>query len=286
MNLSTPSKEEFAKLLFTCCGSQKWVDAMMQAYPFADAQGLLARANEAWYHICGEADWRESFLHHPKIGDVASLKTKFAATQHLAGNEQAGTYTASDELIEALAQANTDYYDKFGHIFIVCATGKSAQEMYRLLKDRLANSAEEELRIAMGEQHKISLIRFKKIFTEADWSFLKVSQITTHVLDTSLGKTGKNICIRLKQEVAPNQFVTIAQGLTNADGRIPDLLPQNKPAPAGVYMMSFDTKAYFEEQQIKGFYPAVDIQFTVFDTTHYHIPLLINPYGYSTYRGS
>lgn len=286
MNLSDPSKEQFAELLFSCCGATRWVSEMMRFYPFADAKNLLQKANEVWYETCGEEDWRESFLHHPKIGDVESLRTKFANTSHLASNEQAGAYTAGEALLQALAQANTDYFDKFGHIFIVCATGKSAQEMYDLLCQRLSNQPKEELNIAMGEQHKITLIRLKKIFTQADWGFLRVSQITTHVLDTSIGKTGKNIPIRLKRAIGNNQFETIAQGLTNTDGRIPDLLPQSRPVPKGTYLMSFDTAAYFASQNQQGFYPQVDIQFYIFDETHYHVPLLINPYGYSTYRGS
>ena len=91
-------------------------------------------------------------MHHPKIGDVKSLEKKFAPTKHLAGKEQAGVASATAETIQALAQANTHYETKNGFIFIVCATGKSAAEMLRILQDRLTNSTEEEVHIAMGEQ--------------------------------------------------------------------------------------------------------------------------------------
>ncbi|WP_204745139.1 2-oxo-4-hydroxy-4-carboxy-5-ureidoimidazoline decarboxylase [Flavobacterium silvisoli] len=265
--------------LFACCGSTRWADAMMAHFPFASEKQLVDLATDIWYHQCDAGDWRESFTHHPKIGDVKSLTEKFA------GKEQAGVAVATTEIIEALAKANADYEAKNGFIFIVCATGKSADEMLQILLDRLQNCPEEELHIAMGEQQKISIIRFKKMLPEGDFSFLKVSQITTHVLDTALGLPGKNISIRL-QAKRNNIWLTIAQGITNNDGRIPDLLPQEKNLKPDTYKMVFDTGAYYKKQNLKTFYPEVEIQFTTFDETHYHVPLLVNPFGYSTYRGS
>jgi 5-hydroxyisourate hydrolase/2-oxo-4-hydroxy-4-carboxy-5-ureidoimidazoline decarboxylase len=234
-------------------------------------------SSKIWYDECTETDWRESFTHHPKIGDVKSLTEKFA------GKEQAGVAVATQETIQHLAKANADYENKNGFIFIVCATGKSADEMLALLNDRLQNTAEEELHIAMGEQQKISIIRFKKMLPDGDFSFLKVSQITTHVLDTSTGIPGKDISIRL-QAFRNNVWQTIAQGITNADGRIPDLLPQERNLKHDTYKMVFDTGSYYANT--KTFYPKVEIIFSTFDETHYHVPLLVNPFGYSTYRGS
>lgn len=288
MNLNTfnkLSKEEAGKLLFTCCGSKVWVDRVMKKFPFLNEIELVAIAEKAWYDDCEENDWRESFTYHPKIGDTKSLAEKFSSTQHLAGNEQAAVNNASQQLIEELANANNEYENRFGFIFIVCATGKSAAEMLRLLLDRITNRVEEELNIAMGEQHKITIIRLKKMIDEGNWQSLKVSQLTTHVLDTSIGKPGENITIRLKHSVN-NAWQTITQGVTNADGRIPDLLPPNKNLAPGNYQMVFETENYFLKHNVKGFYPEVEIQFTVFDDAHYHVPLLINPFGYSTYRGS
>lgn len=282
MDLQAFNKSETniaAQHLFSCCGSQTWANQMMQHFPFVSEKDMVEKATSIWYNDCGEIDWQESFTHHPKIGDVNSLKQKFA------GKEQAGVAEASDELIGQLAKANADYENKFGFIFIVCATGKSATEMLALLNDRLINSVEEELNIAMGEQQKITIIRLKKLLPDADFSFLKVSQITTHVLDTSLGKPGKDICIRLMAN-QNGHWQTIAQGITNADGRIPDLLPQERNLLPANYKMVFDTGTYYAQQNIKTFYPLVEIMFTTFDSTHYHVPLLVNPFGYSTYRGS
>lgn len=272
-------KSTAAKELFSCCGSEQWVSLMMSTFPFASEKLLVERATGSWYDVCGKADWLQSFTHHPKIGDSSSLKEKFA------GKEQAGVAAASNETIEALMKGNEDYEKKFGFIFIVCATGRSADEMLQLQNGRLTNSYDEELNIAMGEQHKITIIRFKKLFAEADWNWMKVSQLTTHVLDTSIGRPGRDISIRLQQP-GSNGWRTISQGITNADGRIGDLLPPERILPASDYKMVFDTGKYFAANNIKGFYPQVEIQFSVFDDAHYHVPLLVNPFGYSTYRGS
>ena len=92
--------------------------------------------------------------------------------------------------------------------------------------------------------------------------------------------------ILYKKRKTNNIWESFAQGVTNSDGRVGDLLPAGKDLAPGNYMVVFETGHYFESQKIKGFYPEVEIQFTVFDDAHYHVPLLINPFGYSTYRGS
>ena len=250
---------------------------MMKAFPFHSADMLLKKATEAWYSECGGKDWMESFTHHPKIGDKKSLTQKFA------GKEQAGVASATAEVIEALANSNEEYEKKFGFIFIVCATGKSAVEMLQLITNRLNNDKDDELRIAMGEQHKITLIRFGKLFE--DFQLLNMSQITTHVLDVSAGKPGRDIGVRLMNK-PDKEWQTIAQGITNTDGRVSDLLPSGKILTPGIYKMVFETGNYYSDQKIKTFYPSVEILFSVVDDAQYHVPLLVSPFGYSTYRGS
>lgn len=112
------------------------------------------------------------------------------------------------------------------------------------------------------------------------------SPITTHVLDTTLGKPAKGVPITLEYE-QPNGFVPLATGVTNDDGRIADLLPPEHTLSPGRYRMTFDTASYFSASRQKGFYPVVSIVFALEGPgEHYHIPLLLSPYGYSTYRGS
>jgi 5-hydroxyisourate hydrolase len=112
-----------------------------------------------------------------------------------------------------------------------------------------------------------------------------MSQITTHVLDTSLGKPASGIAISLHRHLL-NDWDMIAKGITNADGRIADLLPKEVVLPFGTYKMKFETATYFAATGTKSFYPLVEIIFEITTTEHYHVPLLLNPFGYSTYRGS
>ncbi len=130
-----------------------------------------------------------------------------------------------------------------------------------------------------------------------------MSQITTHVLDTTRGLPARDLPITLYQQspgaqgadsqvdpqAAPQkiQWEQLASGTTNSDGRIPDLLEPGRILPAGCYRMHFDTQAYFDANGESGFYPYVDIVFAIGDQgDHYHIPLLLTAYGYSTYRGN
>ena len=112
-----------------------------------------------------------------------------------------------------------------------------------------------------------------------------MSQITTHILDTTKGKPAFGVTITLLQQAGDN-WQEIARGVTNSDGRIADLLPKEKQLELGVYKMKFDTQEYFAQDGTANFYPFVEIVFNVANTEHYHVPLLLNPFGYSTYRGS
>jgi OHCU decarboxylase len=156
-------KESAKAELLKCCGSEKWASLMIQHLPFQSDEELHNKAASIWYDECNEEDWLEAFQHHPKIGDVKSLQSKFASTKEWAGAEQASVQEANDEIIEELAIGNKAYEEKFGFIFIVCATGKSAEEMLLMLKQRLANDYDEEIRVAMQEQSKITQIRLKKL---------------------------------------------------------------------------------------------------------------------------
>lgn len=148
--------------LLRCCGCALWADAVLAARPFRDKAALLAASDAAWART-GEAEWREAFSHHPRIGGKDALREKFAATRAWAKGEQSGAAAASDSVLDALAAGNAAYEKKFGHIFIVCATGKSAAEMLDLLQSRLPNDAGTELRLAAGEQNKITKIRLEKL---------------------------------------------------------------------------------------------------------------------------
>lgn len=150
------------KEIEACCVAKNWVKAMVAARPFSNLDHLLEQADTVWKSM-SEVDIREAFDGHPRIGDVNTLRAKYAHTADKAGHEQSGMSAADDATISEMATLNDDYFKKFGFIFIVCATGKSAYEMLELLKQRMSNSLAVELAIAAQEQSKITKIRLNKL---------------------------------------------------------------------------------------------------------------------------
>jgi 2-oxo-4-hydroxy-4-carboxy-5-ureidoimidazoline decarboxylase len=137
---------------------------MLTVFPVNDLIDLLEYAEEKWYE-CNAAEWLEAFHHHPKIGDTDSLQKKFASTADWAAGEQSGVAGTSIDILNELSAANEQYEETFGYIFIVVATGKSAEEMLEILKRRLHNGPHEELIIAAAEQNKITQLRLEKLFS-------------------------------------------------------------------------------------------------------------------------
>ena len=163
--LNQPDVDRARAELMRCCGSSAWVERMLSSRPFGDAAHVLELAEEIWFDL-SEEDWREAFTHHPRIGDVESLRKKFASTATWAESEQKGTRSATPEVLERLAAGNSEYEKKFGYIYIVCATGKSAEEMLALCKDRLRNDAPVEISNAAEEQRRITHLRLQKILEQ------------------------------------------------------------------------------------------------------------------------
>ena len=222
--LNTAAEPEARQWLLQCCASEIWVSRLLERRPFAGAAQLREAADRAWRGL-PEKDYLQAFAGHPKIGDLNSLRDRYADTsphraprfvaraskrscggahgrkdaegivgathasplfegvrpatasdstaaakawrpmraRTLAAGEQSGVEGASHELIEELQRGNRAYQEKFGFIFIVCATGKSAGEMLELLQQRLPNSREIELDNAVREQRKIFLLRLEKL---------------------------------------------------------------------------------------------------------------------------
>ncbi len=150
-------------LLTRCCGATRWVEEMLRRRPFADAQALRSAAEAVWAGM-ERSDILEAFSHHPPIGgDLAALRAKFAATLAWASEEQGGVTQASDDTLRKLKAGNLAYEARFGYIFIVFASGKSAAEMLALLEARLTHGQDEELVIAAREQAAIMGMRLEKL---------------------------------------------------------------------------------------------------------------------------
>jgi len=160
--LNNLSKEQAVHTFMQCCTASAWVNSLVAARPYADERSLNEQADAAW-QVLGEADYLEAFEGHPQIGNVATLRAKYASTKALASGEQSLVNDASEQVLIDLAQGNADYLEKFGFIFIVCATGKSAAQMLALLKARLPNDKVTELANAAEEQRKIFHLRLEKL---------------------------------------------------------------------------------------------------------------------------
>ena len=134
--------------LLACCGSHEWARRMRESQPFAGAGQMLETAARIWSEL-GPADWLQAFEAHPRIGESSP--------------EQSGVIGAPADVLARLAAANRAYEERFGHIYIVCASGKTAAEMLAILEARLGNDAQTELRVAAGEQSKITRLRLEKL---------------------------------------------------------------------------------------------------------------------------
>jgi OHCU decarboxylase len=153
--LNAVSAEEAAALLLPCCGSRAWARRMAEGRPFGSLAEMKKRSDGIWWSL-GPEDWREAFAAHPRIGEKGGRWSE---------QEQAGAQGADRETVTALVEANRLYESRFDHIFIVCATGKTAGEMLDLLRGRLGNDPEAELRVAAEEQGKITHLRLEKLLS-------------------------------------------------------------------------------------------------------------------------
>lgn len=155
---------EAERELLRCCGSTAWARKMSAQRPFGETRELLKAADDIWRSL-DAPDWLEAFAAHPKIGGRKAAREQDTQAAGWSAQEQSGARDAAQATLDELAEANRAYEEKFGHIFIVCATGKTADEMLALLRARLPNDAATELRNAAEEQRKITQLRLEKLLT-------------------------------------------------------------------------------------------------------------------------
>lgn len=161
---SLPANEAEVEL-GKCCGSTKWASRMAAERPFANAKQLVMLADRIWWSL-EPVDWLEAFASHPRIGEKRTARATAAEAQRWAAQEQSGAQNAAQETMRLLAELNREYEKKFGYIYVVCATGKSSEEMLATLRERLPNDAETELNIAAREQALITKLRLGKLINQ------------------------------------------------------------------------------------------------------------------------
>jgi 5-hydroxyisourate hydrolase/2-oxo-4-hydroxy-4-carboxy-5-ureidoimidazoline decarboxylase len=316
------------EVAIAACASKRFTSLLSTSSPYPDVEQVIAAAQRIWWNEVDVTGWLEAFAAHPKIGDNKAVEQKPEAFKAFSRQEQAAAaQSATLEVMDELLEWNKRYLEKFGHIFIICARGKTSQEILSVLKGRFHRRPHEELVQAATEQMSITELRLRaslasasstssldsltlqKSARRADQVLSQLvpsvaaggplrSPITTHALDTALGCPAHGLPLFLsKRNENSGQFEKLAEGVTNEDGRVGNLLPPANVIASGHYKMTFNTQAYLLKCRTihpscfhpVPFYPEVNIEFEISpdkSSDHYHIPLLISPYCYSTYKGS
>lgn len=277
--------------LLEVCSSPAWVRRVLAGAPFPDVTAALERADRALAQL-PDAELDAALAGHPRIGD----RVNNASSAH----EQAGVRAVAKDVRAELAAKNAAYEDKFGYVYLVCASGRAAEELLAILTERLGNDRETERRVMRTELMKINRLRLQRLLDSPAKHDLShafsgkacrksdlgekvghMAHVSTHVLNAVTGHPAVGVPVTLTDA----DGTLLAAGSTDDDGRIGRLGDDDRSP--GVYRLRFDTGAFFAAHGIVAFYPEIVIAFTVTDPAGtYHVPVLLSPYAYSTYRGS
>ena len=270
----TLARESFPR----CCGSSALVGGDGTC-PAVRVRGGLAGNRRANLVGAGRGRLARS-LRRPSTDRGPRVATSQVRVDRGVGEPRTGrSRRRQRRRASGLATGNRQYEERFGFIFIVCATGKTAEEMLALLRERLSNDPAAEIKIAAGEQMKITRIRLEKD------RFM--SPITSHVLDTSRGKPAAGIAVVVEIGQGADPGESWPGGSLTATAASLNSRPRSCLSSRVVYRLRFLTGAYFTAMGVHGFYPEVDVTVQIDEPAqHYHIPLLLSPFGYTTYRGS
>ena len=156
------SSSEARKALLACCGARKWVDKMLEYRPFPDLPYALDTADKTWAEL-DRKDWREAFRHHPPIGQKRAQESQSPTARKWSAAEQSAAQRGAPEKLAYVAAANSAYHAKFGHVFLICATGKTIDDILAILQLRMRNDPQTELSIAAEEHRKITRVRLEKL---------------------------------------------------------------------------------------------------------------------------
>ncbi|KAB1225065.1 Uric acid degradation bifunctional protein TTL [Morella rubra] len=364
MELSFEEKDFLA-----CCGSTKFAKQMALASPFASLEEAVGTARDKWFNNVDVSAWLQAFSAHPQIGDSTPSSQhhhpSVISAQWSKGEQSTALATATGSMLQELSEWNARYREKFGFVFLICASGRTSDEIFAELKcqnlhsfprclraafsgsDMLCSSSEShrypnrpivELEIAAKEQMKITELRLAKLFSSKAKEFSMAGQypalvakkveedrtsiigghltaaseatagkrfqiptrtrppITTHVLDVSRGCPAAGIEVRLEMWKGPHPrpsfneadiggWMFQGSSTTDNDGRSGQLMGIVDVVDPGIYKISFNTGKY----NPAGFFPYVSIVFEIRESQrmdHFHVPLLLSPFSFSTYRGS
>nr|AKF43388.1 transthyretin-like S-allantoin synthase protein [Melianthus villosus] len=327
------------KDFIACCGSSRFAKEMASASPFSSLEDAINTAHDIWFNKVDVNGWLEAFEAHPQIGKSPSPSHRsVTSAQWSKGEQSTALATATGSSLQELSDWNVRYRQKFGFIFLICASRRSTSEILEEMKKRYPNRPIIEFEIAAKEQMKITELRLAKLFSTkaeaaltpdrypmalakkaeedrvsiigahltapseatADKTF-KISArtrppITTHVLDVSRGSPAAGMDVRLEMWMGEQSqpsfdendtggWVVKGFSTTGKDGRSGQLMNIVDVVNPGIYRISFNTGKYCPG----GFFPYVSLVFEIRETQkfeHFHVPLLLSPFSFTTYRGS
>lgn len=272
-----------AALLRPVCASDRWVAAVLAGRPYGEAGALAAAADVALADL-DWADVEQALAAHPRIGDRAGGDGPEAIWSR---REQSAAAGADATVAEQLRAANIAYEGRFGWVFLVCASGRSATEILDALRERLGHDPDTERGVVRSELRDIVRLRLARAVDPAEPVPVPTASLSTHVLDAVAGRPAVGMGVRLDRRTGTDWTVLDAR-VTDGDGRVPDLASGLEP---GVYRLTFDTAGWSGDTAgwsgDTAFYPEVAITFRAAPGEgHLHVPLLLSPFAYSTYRGS
>jgi 2-oxo-4-hydroxy-4-carboxy-5-ureidoimidazoline decarboxylase len=271
-----PHDEAVAALL-ECCAAPGWAARVASGRPYPSTGDFVAAAGAAWRERA-DGDLDAAMSAHPRIGEAAGGRSR--AEQAAVGS--------GPQVLAALREANAAYERRFGHVFMICATGLGAEQILAELRRRLGNDPAAEREAAAAEIAKINALRLRKLAEGPGGGQAPgeapAAGISTHVLDTARGRPAAGVPVSLAVW-EDGGWRSLGESVTNSDGRARDL-----PGPIGdqpcTCRLTFGVRAYLLAEHGTAFFPEVTVVFTAGHGQHYHVPLLLAPFGYSVYRGS
>jgi len=287
--LNGMAQAAFTAALIDIFEHSPWVsEAAAASRPFAGVDALIAAMRDAVL-AAGQAAQLKLVRAHPDLAGKAALAGELT-TDSSAEQAGAGLDRLSAAEYAEFHRLNDAYKARFGFPFIVCARRHTKDSILRQFQRRIAHDAAAELQTALDEIFHIATLRLDQR-VDGPGKFNLHGRLSTHVLDTQAGKPAAGIAVELHEIAALGAPRLIARAVTNADGRTDQPLIGARPVPAGTYELRFSVGPYFAAQGVPQadppFLDLVPLRFSVADPEgHYHVPLLLTPWGYSTYRGS
>ncbi|KQK21431.1 hypothetical protein BRADI_1g60700v3 [Brachypodium distachyon] len=269
-------------------GSRRFAAALAAASPFASLADAVLAARRIWLDKVDVTGWLEAFAAHPPIGSTSPSVSKWSQEE-----QSAALSTATDSAAQELAEWNARYREKFGFVFMICASGRTAPEVLSELKRRYTNRPIVELEVAAQEELKITELRLAKLFSSETPAPFTSAEGHTSQSDKAAA-SGIEVSLEVWKDASSrpsfdnkdfNGWTTLGSSVTNNDGRSGQLMDIVDNVTPGFYRISFNTSKYAPS----GFFPYVSIVFEIKKsqtTEHFHVPLLHSPFSFTTYRGS